>query len=335
MRRALADGAGLVALGFEASDPLGYGRLLTAAGELVAIREHKDATEVERAVTLCNSGLMALDGRTALDLLHRIGRDNAQGEYYLTDAVELTRAAGLRCAALSADERETLGVNDRVQLASAEAVLQDRLRDAAMRDGATLQAPGTVFFAFDTRLGRDVTVEPHVVFGPGVVVDDGAVIHAFSHLEGAHVGAKANVGPYARLRPGAMLGRDSKVGNFVEVKSATIEAGAKVSHLSYIGDASVGAGANIGAGTITCNYDGYGKFRTEIGAGAFIGSNSALVAPVTIGQGAYVASGSTITEDVPADALALGRARQTTKEGRAAVLRAERAYRKAQTDRKG
>ena len=301
----------------------------------MAIREHKEATDVERMVTLCNSGLMALDGRTALDLLRRIGRDNAQGEYYLTDAVELTRAAGRRCAALSADERETLGINDRIQLASAEAVLQNRLREAAMREGATLQAPGTVFFAFDTRLGRDVTVEPHVVFGPGVTVDDGAVIHAFSHLEGAHVGAKANVGPHARLRPGAMLGRDSKVGNFVEVKSATIEAGAKVSHLSYIGDASVGAGANIGAGTVTCNYDGYGKFRTEIGAGAFIGSNSALVAPVTIGQGAYVASGSTITEDVPADALALGRARQTTKEGRGAVLRAERASRKAQSDRKG
>ena len=335
MRRALADGAGLVALGFEAENPIGYGRLLTSAGELVAIREHKDATEAERAVTLCNSGLMALDGRTALELLHRIGRDNAQGEYYLTDAVEVTHAAGLRCAALRADERETMGVNDRVQLASAEAVVQGRSRQAAMRAGATLQAPETVFFAFDTRLGRDVTVEPHVVFGPGVVVDDGAVIHAFSHLEGTHVGAKANVGPYARLRPGAMLGRDSKVGNFVEVKGATIEEGAKVSHLSYIGDARVGAGANIGAGTITCNYDGYGKFRTEIGAGAFIGSNSALVAPVTIGQGAYVASGSTITEDVPADALALGRARQTTKAGRAAVLRAERATRKAQTDRKG
>ncbi len=335
MRRTLSDGAALAALGFEAKDPFGYGRLLTAAGELVAIREHKDATDVERMVTLCNSGLMALDGRTALDLLRRIGRDNAQGEYYLTDAVEMTRAAGRRCAALSADERETLGINDRIQLASAEAVLQNRLREVAMREGATLQAPGTVFFAFDTRLGRDVTVEPHVVFGPGVTVDDGAVIHAFSHLEGAHVGAKANVGPHARLRPGAMLGRDSKVGNFVEVKSATIEAGAKVSHLSYIGDASVGAGANIGAGTVTCNYDGYGKFRTEIGAGAFIGSNSALVAPVTIGQGAYVASGSTITEDVPADALALGRARQTTKEGRGAVLRAERASRKAQSDRKG
>ncbi len=335
MRHALANGIGLVALGFEAANPTGYGRLLMEAGALVAIREHKDATDVERSVTLCNSGLMALQGRTALDLLRRIGRDNAQGEYYLTDAVEVTRAAGLRCAALSADERETLGVNDRVQLASAEAVLQDRLRKNAMLKGATLQAPGTVFFAFDTRLGRDVVVEPHVVFGPGVVVDDGAVIHAFSHLEGAHVGGNANVGPYARLRPGAILGRDSKVGNFVEVKSATIQEGAKVSHLSYIGDASVGAGANIGAGTITCNYDGYGKYRTEIGAGAFIGSNTALVAPVTIGQGAFVASGSTITEDVPADALALGRARQTNKQGRAAVLRSERASRKAQMDRKG
>ncbi|MGI4764751.1 MAG: bifunctional UDP-N-acetylglucosamine diphosphorylase/glucosamine-1-phosphate N-acetyltransferase GlmU, partial [Janthinobacterium lividum] len=311
LRTRLADGAALVALGFEAADPTGYGRLLTRDGELVAIREHKDATEAERAVTLCFAGPMALDGRTALDLLGRIGCDNAQKEYYLTQAVELTRAEGRGCAALACLERDAMGVNDRVQLAAAEAVLQDRLRSAAMRGGVTLLAPETVFLSHDTALGRDVTVEPHVVFGPGVVVEDGAVIHAFSHLEGARVGPKANVGPYARLRPGARLGRDAKVGNFVEVKSAEIGEGAKVSHLSYIGDASIGAEANIGAGTITCNYDGYGKFRTVIGAGAFIGSNSSLVAPVQIGRDAYVASGSTVTEDVPDDALAIGRARQT------------------------
>ncbi len=324
MRDALAGGAGLVALGFGASDPTGYGRLLTAAGELVAIREHKDATEAERAVSLCFAGLMALDGRTALEVLGRIGRDNAQGEYYLTDAVALTRQDGRRCRVLTCSEVDAMGVNDRVQLATAESALQSRLRVRAMRGGATLQAPDTVFLSSDTALGRDVTVEPHVVFGPGVMVEDGAVIHAFSHLEGAHIGPKADVGPYARLRPGAVLEHGSKVGNFVEVKAARIENGAKVSHLSYIGDASVGAGANVGAGTVTCNYDGYGKFRTEIGAGAFIGSNSALVAPVRIGRGAYVASGSTITDDVPDDALALGRARQTTKDGRGAALRAAR-----------
>lgn len=324
MRDALAGGAGLVALGFGAADPTGYGRLLMAAGDLVAIREHKDATEAERAVSLCFAGLMALDGRTALEVLGRIGRDNAQGEYYLTDAVALTRRDGRRCTVLTCSEVDAMGVNDRVQLATAESALQARLRVRAMRGGATLQAPDTVFLSSDTALGRDVTVEPHVVFGPGVVVEDGAVIHAFSHLEGAHIGPKAEVGPYARLRPGTVLERGSKVGNFVEVKSARIENGAKVSHLSYIGDASVGAGANVGAGTVTCNYDGYGKFRTEIGAGAFIGSNSALVAPVRIGKGAYVASGSTITDDVPDDALALGRARQTTKDGRGAALRAAR-----------
>ena len=324
MRAGLADGASLVALGFEAADPTGYGRLLTRDGDLVAIREHKDATATERAVALCFAGPMALDGRTALDVLERIDCDNAQKEFYLTAAVELTRAAGGRCLVVACPERDAMGVNDRVQLAAAEAAIQARLRVAAMRGGATLQAPETVFLSHDTIFGRDVKVEPHVVFGPNVRVEDGAVIHAFSHLEGARIGPKANVGPYARLRPGAALGRDAKVGNFVEVKSADIGEGAKVSHLSYIGDASIGAGANIGAGTITCNYDGYGKFRTLIGDGAFIGSNAALVAPVSIGRNAYVASGSTVTEDVPEDALAIGRARQTTKLGRAATLRAAR-----------
>ncbi|WP_237477511.1 bifunctional UDP-N-acetylglucosamine diphosphorylase/glucosamine-1-phosphate N-acetyltransferase GlmU [Lichenibacterium dinghuense] len=329
MRAALAAGAGLVALGFEAADPTGYGRLLTEDGALVAIREHKDATEAERAVRLCFAGPMALDGRTALDLLGRVGCDNAQKEYYLTAAVELALADGRRCAAISCPEADAMGVNDRAQLASAEAAVQARLRLAAMRGGTTLQAPGTVFLSHDTRFGRDVVVEPHVVFGPGVRVEDGAVIHSFSHLEGARVGPNADVGPYARLRPGAALGRAAKVGNFVEVKSADIGDGAKVSHLTYIGDASVGAEANIGAGTVTCNYDGYGKFRTVIGEGAFIGSNSSLVAPVTVGRGAYVASGSAVTEDVPEDALAIGRARQTTKDGRAKLLRAERAAAKA------
>lgn len=329
MRAGLADGAGLVALGFSAADPTGYGRLLTRDGDLVAIREHRDATEAERAVTLCFAGPMALDGATALGLLGRVGCDNAQREYYLTEAVELTRAAGGRCIALSCAERDAMGVNDRVQLAAAEAALQARLRLAAMRAGVTLQAPDTVFLSHDTGFGRDVTVEPHVVFGPGVSVADGAVIHAFSHLEGARVGPGANVGPYARLRPGTVLAEGAKVGNFVETKSAEIGAGAKVSHLSYIGDASIGAEANVGAGTVTCNYDGYGKFHTAIGAGAFIGSNSALVAPVSIGRNAYVASGSTVTEDVPEDALAIGRARQTTKAGRAATLRATRAAAKA------
>ncbi len=320
-----AGGPAVVALGFEAADPQGYGRLLAEGGDLLAIREHKDASPAERAVTLCNSGLMALDGRRALDLLDRIGNDNAQSEYYLTDAVEVARRLGYGCRLIVAGEDEVMGVNDRVQLAAAEAEAQRRLRLRALRCGATLVAPETVFFSFDTALAPDVIVEPHVVFGPGVVVEAGAVIHAFSHLEGARVGEGATVGPYGRLRPGSVLGAKAKVGNFVEIKSAAIAAGAKVSHLSYIGDASVGAGANIGAGTITCNYDGTNKFRTEIGADAFIGSNSALVAPVTIGAGAFVASGSVITDDVPGDALALGRARQTTKPGRAATMRTARA----------
>ncbi|HEX4768400.1 MAG TPA: bifunctional UDP-N-acetylglucosamine diphosphorylase/glucosamine-1-phosphate N-acetyltransferase GlmU [Lichenihabitans sp.] len=325
MRAALAAGIEVVALGFEAADPHGYGRLLTQDGALLAIREHKDASEAERAVRLCNSGLMGLDGTRAIGLLDRIRSDNAQGEFYLTDAVEIARAEGGRCAAPVASEEEVMGINDRVQLAEAEAVLQARLRDAAMRAGATLIAPQTVFLSHDTRLGRDVVVEPHVVFGQGVTVEEGAVIHAFSHLEGAAVGPGASVGPYGRLRPGARLGQGAKVGNFVEVKSADIEAGAKVSHLTYIGDARVGAGANVGAGTVTCNYDGFGKYRTEIGAGAFIGSNSSLVAPVTVGDGAFVGSGSVITEDVPADALALGRGRQTVKDGWAAAFRHDRA----------
>jgi bifunctional UDP-N-acetylglucosamine pyrophosphorylase/glucosamine-1-phosphate N-acetyltransferase len=329
LRQPLVEGATVAVLGFEAADPTGYGRLLGEGTGLSAIREHKDATAAERAVRACNAGLMAIDGRAALRLLDAIGCGNVQGEFYLTDIVEVAVREGLRCAAVTTGEAEVMGVNDRVQLAAAEQAMQHRLREAAMRGGATLVAPETVFLCHDTVLGRDVLVEPHCVFGPKVRIEDGVVIHAFSHLEGATVRTGASVGPFARLRPGAVLGKDAKVGNFVEVKNAAVEAGAKVSHLSYIGDATVGAGANLGAGTITCIYDGFNKARTTIGAGAFIGSNSALVAPVTIGAGAFVGSGSVVTEDVEADALALGRARQVNKPGRAAQLRTELKARKA------
>jgi bifunctional UDP-N-acetylglucosamine pyrophosphorylase/glucosamine-1-phosphate N-acetyltransferase len=312
LRAPLADGAAVVALGFEARDPTGYGRLIQSDGRLTAIREHRDATPEERAITLCNAGLIALRGDVALAILDRIGNHNVKGEYYLTDAVEV--AMGLRAVVVTASEDEVQGINDRVQLAQAERTIQERLRREAMASGVTLQAPETVFFSHDTSIGRDVIVEPNVFFGPKVVIEDGAVIHAFSHLEGAHVAKGANVGPFARLRPGASIGPKAKVGNFVEIKNVDLGPGAKVSHLTYLGDATVGAEANIGAGTITCNYDGFRKYRTTIGEGAFVGSNSALVAPVTIGAGAYVGSGSVITEDVPADALGLARGRQAVKE---------------------
>ena len=329
LRVALAEGAAVAALGFEAGDPTGYGRFVLRDGSLDAIVEHKDATPEQRAITLCNAGLMALDGRQALPLLEAIGNANAQSEFYLTDAVAVARSRCLAARALEAPESEVQGVNDRIQLASAEAEFQRRKRLSVMAGGATLTAPETVFFSHDTQIGCDVLIEPHVVFGPGVSVADGAVIHAFSHLEGAEVGPAASVGPYARLRPGARLAEKAKVGNFVEVKSAEIGAGAKISHLTYIGDATVGADANIGAGTITCNYDGFFKNRTTIGAGAFVGSNSSLVAPVTIGAGAIVGSGSVVTEDVAADALALGRSRQIAKEGWAKSFREASLARKA------
>jgi bifunctional UDP-N-acetylglucosamine pyrophosphorylase/glucosamine-1-phosphate N-acetyltransferase len=321
LRGALAAGAAVAVLAFRPRDPTGYGRLLTDGGGLVAIREERDATAEERAIGLCNGGLMALDGRQALAILERIGDCNAKNEFYLTDAVAIARALGLSAVAIDVEEDEVLGINTRAQLAEAEAVLQRRLRSAALDGGATLVAPETVFLAADTVLGRDVVIEPNVVFGPGCVVEDEAVILAFSHLDGAHVGKGASVGPFARLRPGARIGAKAKVGNFVEVKAAAIEAGAKVNHLSYIGDATVGEGANVGAGTITCNYDGSAKHHTEIGKGAFIGSNSSLVAPVSVGDGAYVGSGSVITRDVPADALAVGRAQQVVREGWAARWR--------------
>jgi bifunctional UDP-N-acetylglucosamine pyrophosphorylase/glucosamine-1-phosphate N-acetyltransferase len=324
MRAELAAGAAVVALGFEARDPTGYGRFILADGDLRAIREHKDASEAERAACrVCNAGLMALDGSRALAILDAIESANAQNEFYLTDAVAVTNQRGLRARALMADEREVMGVNDRVQLAGAEALLQVRLRETAMRSGVTLVAPETVFLSVDTKLGRDILIEPHVVIGPGVRIADGAVVHAFSHLEGATVGEGASVGPYARLRPGTDVASRAKIGNFVEIKNATVEAGAKVNHLSYIGDARIGARANIGAGTITCNYDGFRKAHTDIGAGAFIGSNSALVAPVSIGDGAYVGSGSVITEDVATDALAIGRGRQVAKPGWAEAFRSK------------
>lgn len=329
LRNALSQGATVAALGFHAEDPTGYGRLLMQGDTLIAIREHKDATESERAVTLCNAGLMAIDAQRALHLLKRIGDDNAQKEFYLTDIVGLARADGHKTAAVIAPEDEVMGVNDRVQLASAEAAMQTRLRDQAMRDGATLIAPETVYFWADTKLGRDVMIEPHVVFGPNVTIADHVTIHAFSHIEGATIGAAAQIGPFARLRPGSDLADGSKIGNFVETKNAKIGAGAKVNHLSYIGDATIGAKTNIGAGTITCNYDGYGKFKTEIGAGAFIGSNSSLVAPVRIADGAYVGSGSVITEDVPADALAVARGRQVNRDGWAKRFRASKGQDKA------
>ncbi|MEA2978252.1 MAG: bifunctional UDP-N-acetylglucosamine pyrophosphorylase / glucosamine-phosphate N-acetyltransferase [Alphaproteobacteria bacterium] len=321
LRDALANGAAVAVLGFRPADPAGYGRLVTQGTELLAIVEHADASEQERAIALCNGGLMGFDGAVALKILERIGNTNHKGEFYLTDAVAIARSMKLRAVALEVTEDEVSGINTKAQLATAEATMQQRLRQAALDAGVTLVAPETVYLAADTKLGQDVTIEPYVVFGPGVTVEEGATIRSFSHLAGAQVGRNAIVGPFARLRPGAQLEEGVHVGNFVEIKEALIEAGAKANHLSYIGDARVGAGANVGAGTITCNYDGAAKHRTDIGKGAFIGSNSALVAPVKIGDGAYVGSGSVITADVPADALALGRGRQTIKEGWAKRLR--------------
>jgi bifunctional UDP-N-acetylglucosamine pyrophosphorylase/glucosamine-1-phosphate N-acetyltransferase len=325
-----AQGAGVVALGFEPADPTGYGRLLTdGGGNLLAIREHKDASERERDVRLCNAGLMALDGARALDWLERVGDDNAQKEYYLPDVVEIARRDGAACAIVGASAGEVLGVNDKAQLAEAEAEIQRRLRLAAMQAGATLIAPETVFFSHDTALAPDVLVEPHVVFGPGVTVGEGAIIHSFSHLEGATLAQGVTIGPYARLRPGAKLARGARIGNFVEIKQAEIGEGAKVNHLTYIGDASIGPRANIGAGVITCNYDGFLKYRTTIGAEAFIGSNSSLVAPVEIGAGAYVGSGSVVTRDVEPDSLGVARGRQAIVPGWATAFRKKMAARKA------
>jgi len=322
LRAPLADGAAVAVLGFRPTDPAGYGRLVTSGGKLLKIVEEADAGTDEKAVTLCNAGMMALDGKSALNILERIGNRNRKSEFYLTEAVEIARGMNKSVVAVEVEEDEVRGINSKKELAEAEGVAQTRLRQAALDAGVTLVAPETVFLSADTTFGKDVVVEPYVVFGDNVSVGDGAVIHSFSHLAGATIGKGVSVGPFARLRPGARLGDGSHIGNFVEIKEATIEAGAKANHLSYIGDAFVGAGANIGAGTITCNYDGTAKHRTTIGENAFIGSNSALVAPVEIGAGAYVGSGSVVTADVPAEALALARARQVVKEGWASRLRA-------------
>jgi bifunctional UDP-N-acetylglucosamine pyrophosphorylase/glucosamine-1-phosphate N-acetyltransferase len=321
LRAPLAQGAAVAVLGFRPADPAGYGRLVMVGDELVAIREEADANASERAIGLCNGGIMALAGKTAIAILQAIGDRNRKREFYLTDAVEIARGMALRAVTVEAEEDDVRGINTKAQLAEAEAVAQQRLRRAALDAGVTLIAPETVFLSADTKFGKDVVVEPYVVFGAKVTVEDGAVIHAFSHLHGAHVGKAASVGPFARLRPGAQLGEGAHIGNFVEVKESVIEAGAKINHLSYIGDALVGAKANVGAGTITCNYDGNAKHRTEIGKEAFIGSNSALVAPVKIGAGAYIGSGSVITREVPAGSLAVARGRQVIKEGWASRLR--------------
>jgi bifunctional UDP-N-acetylglucosamine pyrophosphorylase/glucosamine-1-phosphate N-acetyltransferase len=330
LQAALDAGAGVAVLGFEAKDPTGYGRLITVGGNtLLAIREHKDSSPEERKITLCNSGVLAFRLPDLLGVLGHIGNANAKGEYYLTDAIEIARSTGARAGVVRCPEDEVIGVNSRSQLAVAERIWQDRARQKIMQDGVTLIAPETVFLSHDTVLGRDVTIEPHVVFGTGVTVADGVEIKAFCHLEGAVIGANARVGPYARLRPGAALGPDVHIGNFVEVKNVAVGTGAKANHLAYLGDGTVGAGANIGAGTIFCNYDGFFKYKTEIGAGAFIGSNSSLVAPVKIGEGAYVGSGSVITKDVAAGALAIERSAQEERPEWAAKFRAVMARRKA------
>lgn len=310
-------------LGFMPEDPGAYGRLVVENGKLVRIVEANDATEDELDIVFCNSGVMALRGGIAWDLLSQVKNDNAKDEYYLTDVVAIARAKGFHAVAVEGDPDEVLGVNSRNELATAEAIFQWRARQAHMAAGVTLTDPDSVFFAADTKLGRDVVIEPNVFFGPGVTIADGAHIKAFSHIEGTSIGKKAVVGPFARLRPGTELGEKAKIGNFVEIKKAKVEHGAKISHLSYIGDATVGAEANIGAGTITCNYDGYNKAKTVIGKEAFIGSNSALVAPVTVGDGAIVAAGSVVTEDVPADALVLSRVRQESKPNWAKGFRAK------------
>jgi bifunctional UDP-N-acetylglucosamine pyrophosphorylase/glucosamine-1-phosphate N-acetyltransferase len=316
-------GADIAALGFRAANPTGYGRMIAEGDILKRIVEEKDASPPERKIDLCFAGMLAANARKLFEILHRIGNKNAQGEFYLTDAIGLAREAGLTCAVVEGDEAEMLGVNSRAQLAAAEAAFQAKRRAELMEQGVSFLAPETVFLSADTVIETDVVIGPYVVIGPGVTIHQGAEIRAFSHLEGAVVGEGAIVGPYARLRPGAVLEKDVHVGNFVEVKNARLEEGVKANHLSYVGDARVGAKTNIGAGTITCNYDGAAKHFTDIGAGVFVGSDSTIVAPVKIGDGAYVAAGSTITENVEPDALAIGRARQVAKSGRAKTMRAK------------
>lgn len=324
VRRALARGADLAVLGFRAADPAGYGRLILDRGRPVAIREARDASPAEKAIRLCSAGVIGFRIATVAPLLRRIGTDNARGEYYLTDLVGLASRAGRKVVAIVGEETEFLGVNSRAELAAAERAFQARARAAAMAGGATLTAPETVFLSHDTKLGRDVAIEPNVFFGPGVAVADDVTIRAGCHIEGARIARGAVIGPFARLRPGTRIGANAHVGDFVEIKNATLGAGAKANHLAYIGDANVGAGTNVGAGSITANYDGFAKHHTEIGANVSIGANVVLRAPVTIGDGADVAAGSVITRDVPADALAIARGRQEVKPGWAKRMRRER-----------
>jgi bifunctional UDP-N-acetylglucosamine pyrophosphorylase/glucosamine-1-phosphate N-acetyltransferase len=321
-RRRAADRPALVVLGMRPTDGGEYGRLIVGGdGRLEAIVEHREASEEQRRIGLCNSGIMVVDGQRIWDLLAAVGNSNAKGEYYLTDVVEIACRQGLAAAALEGPAQELLGINSRAELAAAESLMQARLRAHAMAQGATLVDPATVWFSHDTRLGRDVIVGPNVVFGRGVAIGDGVEIQAFCHLDGTRVEQGATIGPFARLRPGSVIGAGAHIGNFVETKNTRIAAGAKANHLTYLGDTTVGERANIGAGTITCNYDGFGKYETTIGAGAFIGSNSALCAPVTIGEGAFVAAGSVITRDVAPDALAIARSQQTEKPGWATMFR--------------
>lgn len=321
MRHHLAQGADVAVLGFRADNPFGYGRLLEKNGQLIAIREHKEASEKEREINFCNGGIMAINGANCLELVKLISNDNAKGEFYLTDIVEIAHQKGLNVVAHEGDETEILGINTPVELAQAEAIWQDRKRNELMLEGVIMAAPHTVFLSHDTKIGAQTSLEPNQVFGPGVTIAEGVKIRAFCHFEQCSIDDDCDIGPYARLRPGAQISNSAKVGNFVEIKKAQVGEGAKVNHLSYIGDAIIGAGANIGAGTITCNYDGVNKHLTQIGEGAFIGSNSALVAPVSIGRNAYVGSGSVVTKDAPDDSLVVSRARQTTMEGKALELK--------------
>lgn len=321
MRQYLAQGADVAVLGFKTDTPHGYGRMLEKDGRLIAIREHKDATEEELTVNFCNGGIMAINGEKCFDLVQSVKCDNAKGEYYLTDIVEIAHGAGMNVVAHEGDKNEILGINTRVELAEAEALWQRRTRHELMLDGVTMTAPDTVYLSHDTRIGEESVLEPNQVFGPGVTIGKGVNVRAFCHFEDCRIDDNCDIGPYARLRPGTQISTHAKVGNFVEIKKTLVGEGAKVNHLSYIGDAQIGARANIGAGTITCNYDGVNKHLTQIGADAFIGSNTALVAPVSIGDNAYVGSGSVVTKNAPAHSLVVSRARQVTMEDRAKVLR--------------
>ncbi len=332
LRERQRQAAAVAVIGMRPADPGPYGRLVLAAdGRLEAIVEARDAAAAQLRIGLCNSGVMAIDGKQLFSLIDAITTSNSQAEYYLTDIVAIACARGFSCVAIEAEAAELMGVNSRAELAEAEVAMQRRLRRRAMEAGVTFTAPETVFMSADTQIGKDSVIGPFVVFGPGVSVGEGVAIPAFCHIAGAMIGDNAVVGPFARLRPGAALGAHVHIGNFVEVKNARLGPGAKANHLAYLGDASIGARTNIGAGTITCNYDGIGKYRTEIGADVFIGTNASLVAPVTIADGAIIAAGSVITENVPKDALALGRARQVVKKSRAAKWRAARAKAAAAT----